>query len=70
MKIELPDYDTGLRRCKTNHCPACGSDQIEGQEVEILKGAAAQDMSCLDCDTEWREYYVMNDFSFYGAAEQ
>lgn len=70
MKIkELPDYDTGLSRCKKNICPACGSDQVEVQEVEIMAGSAAQDVSCAECPAEWREYYTMTEFSFYGQAE-
>lgn len=54
-----------LARCKKNLCPKCGSNQIEGQEVEIMPGSARQDVSCLECDAEWAEFYTLDHFSFY-----
>lgn len=64
VQIQTPDMQ--LERCKQNRCPKCGSDQVEGHEVEIMPGSARQDVSCADCEAEWAEFYVMNDFSFYG----
>ena len=63
--VTIKTGELQFERCKQNRCPACGSDQIEGHEVEIMPGSARQDVSCLDCDSEWAEFYKMDDFSFY-----
>lgn len=59
-----------LERCKKNLCPKCGSDQVEGREVEIIRGTARQDVSCLECEAEWAEFYTMDDFSLYEVASE
>jgi hypothetical protein len=64
MKRKSKDHDQ-LDLCKHNQCPACGSGDIEGQEVEIGPGTAGQDVRCFDCNAEWREYYTLKSFSFY-----
>lgn len=62
-------HKSKMALCMKNKCPACESAQIEGAEVEIMPGSAAQDVSCLDCEAEWREYYTMDHFSFYERAK-
>lgn len=54
-----------LERCQQNRCPACGSSEIEGQEIEVCAGTCHQDVDCLECGSEWRETYTLSDFGFY-----
>jgi hypothetical protein len=46
----MADYD-GER------CPHCGSDEIEGHEIETGGGSATQEMSCSVCDATWNDLY-------------
>ncbi len=62
----IPSAHMALERCRQNRCPKCGSDQIEGDSVEIMPGSARQDVSCLECDSTWCEFYKMDHMSFYG----
>ncbi len=41
-------------------CPHCGSDDIEGDEVTIESCKAFQDMCCMECGAEWRDYYTLS----------
>lgn len=51
-------------------CPACGSHETEGKEVEVLLGAAEQDMTCRDCGAEWRTIYRFERFLIYKREEE
>lgn len=44
-----------------NHCPDCGSDQLEGGPFMSDCDCAWQDISCLSCDTEWSDIYKLID---------
>lgn len=41
------------------HCPACGSLDIEGGEVNIHAGYATQEVTCDDCCAEWDDQYKL-----------
>ena len=43
-------------------CPFCGSSDIEGESIEIHSGYAAQDVTCLKCEREWQDSYVLAGF--------
>src|SRR3990167_2422848 len=43
-------------------CPSCGSDQLEGGSVEIDTGIAWQPVTCLGCEAEWNDLYVLTGF--------
>lgn len=40
-------------------CPACGSNQIEGDSTEIDGASATQEVSCLDCSASWKDFYKL-----------
>ena len=42
------------------HCPACGSEGIEGDFVTTGGGEASQGMRCLKCDARWTDIYTLN----------
>lgn len=42
-----------------NKCPYCGSEYINGGQVEIDSGQAAQPVDCSDCAKEWVDTYVL-----------
>ena len=44
------------------NCPVCGSDNIEGEEVEVLAGSARQDVYCLECDATWTDVYSLTGY--------
>lgn len=71
MKMkDRPEYETGLNRCKRNVCPACGSNQVEGYEVDVMPGECTQGMSCHECDAEWQEHYTLSSFAYYDTKEE
>lgn len=46
---------------KWAHCPKCGSEQIQGDSIEIDGNSAWQKVGCLDCDAEWIDTYTLSD---------
>ena len=42
-----------------NNCPKCESDDIEGGIVQVDSNTAYQDVSCNECETEWRDFYTL-----------
>lgn len=42
-----------------NCCPCCGSDEIEGESIEIDGREALQDCSCSECGAEWEDRYQL-----------
>lgn len=40
-------------------CPNCGSENIEGQGVEVDQGSCYQPCGCNDCDAEWNDVYQL-----------
>lgn len=50
---------------KGTKCPWCGSNDIEGAEVNTgLDGAigAEQEMLCLNCEASWYDHYKLTGF--------
>lgn len=43
-------------------CPACGSDDINGDGVEIGAGYATQECGCNQCDAEWMDTYRLTGY--------
>lgn len=46
---------------KSNECPKCGCDCVEGGHVEIDAGGAWQPVSCNECEAEWVDIYKLTD---------
>lgn len=42
-----------------SHCPVCGSDEIEGDSVDISGRQAGQECRCLVCEAEWEDLYEL-----------
>ena len=45
-----------------NYCPVCESPHIEGHEVEIAAGTAAQEVTCSECSAHWLDHYTLTRF--------
>ena len=43
-----------------NHCLSCGSDEIEGDSVNIDSNTAAQEISCNECGSTWKDIYELS----------
>lgn len=41
-------------------CPFCGSDDIDGNFVEVEADKAYQNVMCLDCSKSWTDVYVLD----------
>ena len=53
------------------HCPYCYGNGIETDgNVEIVVGMAWQDMSCIDCNAEWRDEYSLTGYSTDGEDDE
>lgn len=44
------------------HCPACGSEEVEGEPFEVLENTAGQRMRCLECEATWGNEYVLSHY--------
>lgn len=42
-----------------NDCPACGSDNVEGQSVDIDSYGAQQEVMCSACNAVWSDDYTL-----------
>ena len=45
------------------HCPACDSQEIEGESVDIEGDIALQEVGCLKCNATWTDSYRLNGFN-------
>lgn len=43
-------------------CPNCRSQDLEGGSVDILDGAACQQVGCNDCDATWIDTYRLDKY--------
>jgi transcription elongation factor Elf1 len=43
------------------HCPYCGTEQIEGGNIDIDNCQAWQEIHCLECSKEWIDVYSLTD---------
>lgn len=41
------------------NCPQCGSEDIQGSMVWVVKGGALQDCFCSECEAEWQAKYTL-----------
>ena len=56
-------------KAKGGCCPACKSENIEGDEVVIDEGQALQTISCLDCEATWTDVHTLVRYSFLYLAD-
>lgn len=42
-----------------DHCPFCGSDDIEGDRMEIMGTSAYQPIKCNKCGKKWDDIYKL-----------
>jgi len=57
MKIE---YMTIMNRIRDNKCPVCGKDNVSYDSIDISLPHCSQKATCDNCDTEWKEFYLMH----------
>lgn len=50
-------------------CPFCGSEDIEGDSVEIVGTMAVQECSCINCEGGWHDEYVLTHVIALGKQE-
>ena len=43
-----------------NHCPYCGSTDIQSGDRNSDDNWISQDVSCNDCELEWEEIYTLS----------
>ena len=46
------------------HCPVCGSENLEGQRIEITRDGAAHDIMCQDCGSSWVDLYTLSRYDY------
>lgn len=44
-----------------NKCPHCGSTELNSHAFESDDNYAWRDVSCLECDEEWQDIYILTD---------
>ncbi|MBC8741702.1 hypothetical protein F6X40_34640 [Paraburkholderia sp. UCT31] len=52
-----------LTHRKPNCCPRCGSEDIEGDEVNIDGRTATQECGCNECETVWEDKYQLSGYA-------
>ncbi|QIB67138.1 hypothetical protein [Kineobactrum salinum] len=45
------------------HCPTCGSNDLQGGSVDVDSPHASQPMSCGDCRATWTDQYQLTGFA-------
>lgn len=40
-------------------CPVCGSTNVDGGHMTAEYTSAWAEVTCLDCESEWRDVYTM-----------
>jgi hypothetical protein len=46
------------------HCPVCGSENLEGQALEITRDGASHDIMCLACGSSWVDLYTLSRYDY------
>lgn len=59
---KLPLSPTEYVGKKGNYCPACGSEDFEGQEISVVAGEATQSCYCHECGSEWMDTYILTGY--------
>ena len=59
----LPMSDVDYVAHGGNRCPFCGSEEIEGSEVNIDSGYALQEVICQTCDSMWSDVYKLTGYN-------
>jgi len=62
-KIKMPMTNTSYLRYKGTLCPACGCNDLEASEVEQDVATSWQSITCLDCNAEWKDVYVLHMYT-------
>ena len=44
------------------HCPFCGSEDIEGDGVDVDGDGATQEVSCSSCEASWYDTYQLTGY--------
>jgi len=58
IKLREERKEYYLKNEGTN-CPFCGSDNLEGQNVDINDGIILQYIICKNCDNTWTDIYKL-----------
>ena len=53
---------TQKQYAKQGGCPFCGSDQIQGAEINMEGLECWQEISCTDCGREWYDIYELKRY--------
>lgn len=54
---EYAEENGGLR------CPLCGSENLEGSNIQVDAGIAWQNIICEDCEANWSDIYKLIGYS-------
>ena len=58
-----PKYNSGEYVAKGGcFCPVCGSDDIEGESIDIFGNTASQDVFCHNCESSWVDFYRLDGY--------
>lgn len=49
---EYVEYDGGF-------CPVCDNHQLEGDSINMERGAVSQRIRCLECQATWYDVYKL-----------
>lgn len=66
MKLTLTPEQKAKYLKHSYHCPNCGTDQIEGGDIDMDNGQMWQNIHCLECDGEWTDIYSLTDIESQG----
>lgn len=44
-------------------CPFCGSDNLDGEGVDVGKASATQEVTCQDCNASWYDEYQLTGYT-------
>lgn len=48
----------------TYHCPECGSEDIEGAQMDLIGDLVYQDIKCHHCGFVWSDRYQLTGIAF------
>ena len=49
-----------------NHCPKCGSENINSGTIEADGSSAWSNVTCEDCNAVWKDIYKLTDIEIIG----
>ena len=59
--VDFARDDIGNNSQASDKCPSCGSEEVDGDSVEVSETEATQEVACLQCESTWYNVFLLSN---------